>query len=303
MEIEISNILDISNEERKYIELHSFINILNVLMSNVYNLQLLDESTNTLSSATISIKHIADIITKNDLTRSHIDIIEKSLQQMIDDLTNFIQNNGLQDHVTATGILNSIKSTVAFFNFRLRELRERLREPNVWKEYSIEQIKYEFYNFILAMEQNAKGKYNIVYGIAVPQNNTYMISFHVNSIFQDRIYMPIVFRDVIRDLTANAKKYTPIGGMIIAGLSQDDKSLRFAIEDNGIGIPEDELSKVVEFKYRATNASSIKTFGNGFGLTKAYLVTKELGGKMYIKSSPNNGTRIIIEIPNKMELT
>lgn len=38
--------------------------------------------------------------------------------------------------------------------------------------------------------------------------------------------MPAVFQDVVRDLIANARKYTPPGGKIIAGLYQDDEMMR-----------------------------------------------------------------------------
>jgi signal transduction histidine kinase len=45
--------------------------------------------------------------------------------------------------------------------------------------------------------------------------------------------MPAVFQDVVRDLIANARKYTPPGGKIIAGLYQDDEELRFVVADTG----------------------------------------------------------------------
>ena len=39
------------------------------------------------------------------------------------------------------------------------------------------------------------------------------------------------------------------------------------------------------------------TMGGGFGLTKAYLVTRQFGGRMWIASRPGAGTRITLSIP------
>lgn len=44
--------------------------------------------------------------------------------------------------------------------------------------------------------------------------------------------------------------------------------LKFSVSDNGIGIPDSEIDKVVDYKYRATNVAVNKMMlGNGFGLT------------------------------------
>ena len=110
--------------------------------------------------------------------------------------------------------------------------------------------------------------------------------------------MPPVFQDVMRDLLANARKYTPPGGVITAGLSDNGEGIRFVVKDTGMGIPESEIMKVVEFGYRATNAAR-PTRGGGFGLTKAFYITKTFGGRMWIESPVENGsgTRIEILIP------
>ena len=71
------------------------------------------------------------------------------------------------------------------------------------------------------------------------------------------------------------------------------------VEDSGVGIPEKELSQVVEFGHRARNILSRPTRGGGFGLTKAYYVTRKFGGRMWIESSTTTptGTRVEIRIP------
>jgi signal transduction histidine kinase len=64
-----------------------------------------------------------------------------------------------------------------------------------------------------------------------------------------------------------------------------------------MGIPEEEVERVVELGYRATNARSRDSWGGGFGLTKAYSVARALGGRLWIDSEPGRGTRVTVRIP------
>ena len=74
------------------------------------------------------------------------------------------------------------------------------------------------------------------------------------------IMMPPVIQDVFRDLIANARKYTPPGGEISAGLLQLEDELRLVVEDNGCGIAATDLPHIFEPMF------STKTFGEGTGL-------------------------------------
>lgn len=87
------------------------------------------------------------------------------------------------------------------------------------------------------------------------------------------------------------------GGHIDAGLRDNGHNLRLVVQDTGCGIPADEIERVVDFGYRATNVQSKATKGGGFGLTKAYYLTSKLGGSMWIESTLGQGTRITLEIP------
>jgi len=113
------------------------------------------------------------------------------------------------------------------------------------------------------------------------------------------IHMPAVFQDVMRDLLANARKYTQPGGTITAGLHDSGTHLRFVVADTGRGIPPGEIQSVVEFGRRGSNTQDRPTRGAGIGLTKAYYVTRKFGGRMFVQSTgvPGEGTRIEIRLP------
>jgi len=101
----------------------------------------------------------------------------------------------------------------------------------------------------------------------------------------------------MRDLIANARKYTPPGGEITAALYQDAHGTKFLVKDTGRGIPPAEIEQVVHFGKRASNVSTVRTLGGGFGLTKAFLVTKQFGGRFWIGSELGKGTNISIWLP------
>jgi signal transduction histidine kinase len=73
--------------------------------------------------------------------------------------------------------------------------------------------------------------------------------------------------------------------------------LRFIVEDNGMGIPKNEIDRIFDYGYRATNVRHLPTMGGGFGLTKALYITVQLNGDLWIESEEDAGTKITIEIP------
>jgi signal transduction histidine kinase len=151
-----------------------------------------------------------------------------------------------------------------------------------------------------AIEKNSHGRYRIIYNAALKEPNDYYFDFKLESNRGDNLLMPAVFQDVMRDLIANARKYTAPGGHITAALHEDPTLLRFVVEDTGRGIPPDEIEKVVHFGQRASNVNTVRTMGGGFGLTKAFLVAKQFGGRFWIASELGVGTRVRIHLPRPM---
>ncbi len=60
--------------------------------------------------------------------------------------------------------------------------------------------------------------------------------------------------------------------------------------DTGIGIPQEELPKVFDEFYRATNARKIEKDGTGLGLSIAKQIVERHGGQIGVESKENNGT-------------
>ena len=194
-------------------------------------------------------------------------------------------------------MIENFESIFTIFAQRVEEIRLRMLYPDRWEAYPVETFKQEFKDFFTAVEKNSKGRYRIIYNIADQGDSDYFVALTVQSKVSDTILIPILVKDSLRDLLANARKYTPPGGSIQAGIMEDDTHFRFVVSDTGIGIPPDELENVVKFGYRASNVRHMKTMGGGYGLTKALWVCNHFGGTMKIESVMGRGTRVEMDIP------
>jgi len=74
-------------------------------------------------------------------------------------------------------------------------------------------------------------------------------------------------------------------------------TLRLMIGDNGVGIEEKELEHVFKVFYRGSSAEKAVKEGSGLGLTIVKKIVQQHGGTIDIKSRPNYGTTVFIDLP------
>lgn len=102
---------------------------------------------------------------------------------------------------------------------------------------------------------------------------------------------------VFVNVMSNAVKFTPDDGVVTVRFLSDDRTVRVAIEDSGMGIPEDELPNLLARFYRATNSVSAEIPGTGLGLSIAAQAVERHGGKLQIASELGVGTTVTVELP------
>ncbi len=102
---------------------------------------------------------------------------------------------------------------------------------------------------------------------------------------------------VFSNLLSNALKYTPPEGKVTISAAEDNDFIKVMIEDTGSGISKEELPKVFERFYRVEKTRSRDFGGTGLGLSIARKIIEAHGGKIWIDSSPGQGTRVWFTLP------
>jgi signal transduction histidine kinase len=100
---------------------------------------------------------------------------------------------------------------------------------------------------------------------------------------------------VLDNLLTNAIKFTPAGGTVSATLTGDERQVRIAIADTGVGIPADEVPRVFDRFFRAS--TSAVASGTGLGLAIAQTIAKAHGGSVSVTSDVGVGTTFTLELP------
>jgi len=114
----------------------------------------------------------------------------------------------------------------------------------------------------------------------------------------DRSYL----EQILINLLDNAIKYTPEGGRVIVSAGEkDSKDVQFSIEDNGIGIPKEDLSRIFERFYRVDKGRSKELGGTGLGLSIVKHLVQAHGGRVWVESQLGKGSTFYFTLPIRPE--
>jgi two-component system sensor histidine kinase VicK len=98
-------------------------------------------------------------------------------------------------------------------------------------------------------------------------------------------------------LVDNAAKYGPPNGAVTLTSSVRSGELRISVEDQGPGIPREQLPRIFERFYRLDKARSRKLGGAGLGLPIARTIVEAHGGHIEAVSRPGEGTKMTLCLP------
>lgn len=105
----------------------------------------------------------------------------------------------------------------------------------------------------------------------------------------------------VANLVSNAIQYSPDNSRVGVGVRKEAGVVEIAVTDQGVGIAEDELSRVFERFYRVDPARSRVTGGTGLGLSIVKHVVQNHGGEVRAWSRPGRGSTFTIRIPEASE--
>jgi len=109
--------------------------------------------------------------------------------------------------------------------------------------------------------------------------------------------LPDQIKLVWTNLLSNAIKYTDPCGIVQVSLSQDAGQLIGAVRDTGIGISAEDMPRVFDEFYRASNARLVSPHGTGVGLSIVRRIVEKWGGKVWVESESDLGTKFTFVLP------
>lgn len=105
---------------------------------------------------------------------------------------------------------------------------------------------------------------------------------------------PSALKRALTNLIDNAVKY---GKTAHAAITATSTGIDITIDDEGRGIPESELKRVLEPFYRVEESRSRETGGVGLGLAIALSAVQAHGGQLMLSNRPSGGLRVVVRLP------
>ena len=108
---------------------------------------------------------------------------------------------------------------------------------------------------------------------------------------------PVRLMQILNNLVSNALKFTDQGHVNIAVRALTDNVVEFAIEDTGVGIPEEEQLRIFVPFRQARRPDGRQFDGSGLGLSIARELVERQGGTLTVRSKAGQGTCFTVTLP------
>lgn len=102
---------------------------------------------------------------------------------------------------------------------------------------------------------------------------------------------------IVTNLISNAIKYNKKGGAVTVANAIRDNMLLTSVSDNGLGIPENQKSKIFEKFFRVDHSDRKSVSGTGLGMYITKRFVEHMGGKIWFESSHGKGTTFYFTLP------
>jgi len=183
---------------------------------------------------------------------------------------------------TLGSVLEDIKSLIDLSNRLILVARTSSEGPSGYNNIiSIDEIIWQ------ALEEMKR--FNPSYNINISLDNSVTDSEKIKVAGDEYL-----LKTAVSNLIENACKYSSDHSVLI-GVGREDKYVKVIFEDKGIGIPEEDIQKILEPFYRGTNTVAIP--GTGIGLSLVNQIVKNHNGTITITSKLGEGTRITLLLP------
>ncbi|MBX9690934.1 MAG: sensor histidine kinase N-terminal domain-containing protein [Cyanobacteria bacterium] len=123
------------------------------------------------------------------------------------------------------------------------------------------------------------------------------IEFQVSDVPATVLGDSVSLREMTTNLLENAIRYNKSGGHVLVSVTRTGGLVNLSVEDNGVGIPESERTRVFERFYRVSG-SDLDVVGSGLGLSIVGEIAKLHQAEIELHNGRDNcGTRILVKFP------
>jgi cell cycle sensor histidine kinase DivJ len=102
---------------------------------------------------------------------------------------------------------------------------------------------------------------------------------------------------ILLNLLSNAIRFTDRGGSVTISARAEAGGISFVIEDNGVGLSDEDLARVGEPYFQARATYDRRHGGTGLGLSIVKGLVRLHGGELSIRSRVEEGTRVTVRLP------
>ncbi|MEQ9620920.1 sensor histidine kinase [Coleofasciculus chthonoplastes] len=127
------------------------------------------------------------------------------------------------------------------------------------------------------------------------QNQAYTLAFVSQVTCLPAMMDEKLLRQLLSNLLSNAIKYSPVGGTIRFNLAREGENACFEIQDQGIGIPLEDIPHLFDFFYRGNNVGAIAGTGLGLAIVKQCVDLHQ--GQIDVTSDVGVGTTFTVRLP------
>ena len=210
--------------------------------------------------------------------------------------------------------LSTIQSSVSLINRYTQAEQQNLREKHILKIKASVTHLTGILNDFLSINKLEEGKLNVSYEYfnvfevfrevidelkpILKQNQTCILKNATENDLTTKEYRSDrkIVKNILINLISNASKYSSVDGIIICDIKDTGSHVEFRVQDNGIGIPEEEQKHLFGRFFRASNAVNIEGTGLGLNIVKKYV--EMLQGTLSFESKLYEGSTFIFSIPN-----
>ncbi|MBR9845017.1 MAG: sensor histidine kinase [Algicola sp.] len=237
-----------------------------------------------------------------------------------------LQNEAYSEQTKSLEDINKVKDRL--FSIVSHDLKDSISSIKAFidllKEDSIS--REEFYNLVPELSENADNASSLLYNL-LNWSKSQMQNlkpkpelFNIQEVFQNKMALveqkveqkrivlidesrrDFIYADksmieiVIQNLITNAVKFTRVGDVITVSNNDHNGKSLICVEDTGVGISRENVDKLFQngtFTTRGTNNEK----GTGLGLSICKELVELNGGRIWVESTPNVGTKFYVELP------